>query len=224
MAYLLDGAVILILLIALWLGVRRGLVKSLILLVGFVLAAVLAGRFSQPVATAVYDRVLADRVEQTVVQKVQETGERQLNVSLSTLFEGTPSVAQYIRENGWDTTVSVGLSDLQTESVQKAVAPAVEQAVRPALIALIQAVALPVIFLLLMAAAWLLSRLIDRIFRLPVLKQANRLGGGLMGLLQGLCWSVAFSMAVRLAVDCGWFSTPQVLADTLLVSRLASLI
>lgn len=63
MAYILDGLVIIIFLLAIFLGYRRGFFKSIIQLVGCVAAALIASGLSLPMASGLYDQFFSDSVE-----------------------------------------------------------------------------------------------------------------------------------------------------------------
>lgn len=67
MAYILDIAVILIFALAIFIGYRRGFVKSIIRLVGCLLALVIAGTLSGTIAGGIYDGFLAGKVKEQIV-------------------------------------------------------------------------------------------------------------------------------------------------------------
>lgn len=70
MAYILDIAVILIFVLAIFIGYRRGFVKSIIRLVGCLLALVIAGTLSGTIAGGIYDGFLAGKVKEQIVTHI----------------------------------------------------------------------------------------------------------------------------------------------------------
>lgn len=224
MAYLLDALVILILGLSVWRGWRRGLVRTLVLLAGCVLALLLAGWFSAPLAERAYDGFVGPRLEQSLVEQVQEAGELQVEIGLRSLFgDRAEGLVHYLTEQGIPESVTIGLDDLSEEGIRTAAAPAMQQVVRPAVCGVLTVVAALLLFLLLLLVVDLLARLLDQVFKLPVLKQVNRIGGFAVGALQGVLWAMVFSAVVRVGVDCGLFGT-LVTGDTVNTTVLTSLL
>lgn len=225
MAYLLDALVILILIFCVWHGGRRGLVRTVTMLVGGVLAALVALWFSGPLATGVYDTWAAPRLEQSLVDKAAEANAPQVEIQLASLFGGEDgALSRYLEDQGIPASITIGFEDMSEEGIRAAIAPALQDVVRPAAISLLSMALMLLLFLLLMVAVTLLARLVDNVFKLPGLKQLNRVGGLLTGALQGVLWSLVFAVAVRFCADCGLFGsvvTAETVDSSLLVSRAA---
>ena len=73
MAYMLDIAVILILLLAVYIGYRRGFVKAVIKLVGCVLAVVIASVASLPLASGIFDAFAGDKLQEVIASQMTST-------------------------------------------------------------------------------------------------------------------------------------------------------
>ena len=71
MAYILDGAAILLVLLAVFIGYRRGFVRSLIQLVGLVAAVIVAAALSTGIASLIFDQFIGEGLTQTVASKIQ---------------------------------------------------------------------------------------------------------------------------------------------------------
>lgn len=221
MAYLLDGLVILIAVVCVGLGIKRGLIRSAVMLVGFVLAALLAGKLCTPVATAVYDKALESRLQTVLEQKLDEATSENLEFTPGGLFAPDSAAAKYLDVLGLNKTVTINLSEaVSDESINSVMT----DVVRPAVLPLLSLLLSFLLFLLLLLAVWLLSILIDKVFKLPVLKQFNAAGGAVVGVLQGVFWSAVFSTLVTLAADgalLGDFLHGETVETTYLVSRLS---
>lgn len=221
MAYVLDIAVILIVVLCVWRGWRHGLIRTATMLVGFVLAAFVATQVATPVAKGIYDTVVAPRVEAAMTARVEELGENEITVGLETLFGEESKIVPYFEDMGWDTAVTVSLGDRSEAAIQSAVTPAIEQVLQPVLIYLIEALVSLVLFVVLLIVVHLLSRLLDALFKLPLLKQLNQVGGLAAGFLQGVFWTLIFTAVLQLAIGCGWLGTTITL-ETVEQSVLAS--
>lgn len=73
MAYILDIAVILIFALAIFIGYKRGFMKTILRLVGVVLALVIASSVSKPAAGWIYDQFLASSIQEQIVAHVPST-------------------------------------------------------------------------------------------------------------------------------------------------------
>ena len=223
MAYALDIVAILILAFCVFRGARRGFVRTILMLVGCLVAALAAYWLSEPVANWTYDTFVAARVEQSLVDQAQKAGAMQMEIpAASVLGEHAAPVAAYLVAHGVPETITIGFDDLSRESILRAAEPALNRVVRPALVGVLAALATVVLFLALLLVWRLLVRLIDRVFRLPGLNQLNRIGGCVAGGLVGVFWMMAFAAAVRLGAECGWFGsliTAETVEQSILVSR-----
>lgn len=73
MAYLLDGAVILIFILFVWVGSRRGLVRSVLRLISCVVSLVLALLLSTVAAGGLFDAFLSESAQEIIAQHLPET-------------------------------------------------------------------------------------------------------------------------------------------------------
>ena len=90
MAYILDGAAILVVLLAVFIGYHRGFVRSLIQLVGLIAAAVVAAALSTGIAALVFDNFISDGLTQTVSSKIQTADTATAAESLQQALEELP--------------------------------------------------------------------------------------------------------------------------------------
>ena len=188
MAYILDGAAILIFLLAIFLGFRRGFMKSVIHLAGCVVAVVAAALLSTPLAGGAYDLFLANTVEETISSKIVETDEQSVREALSGSLEQLPGpVANALESAGLGSPEQIteklqsslgGSADALSETISTAV-------VRPVAVSLLRMLLFAVLFIVVMILAAIAAAAIDRVCRLPVLRQVNGVLGGVMGALQG---------------------------------------
>lgn len=223
MAYLLDGLVILILAFCIWRGVKRGLVRTAVLLVGFVLAALVAANLSTPLATAIYDKGISPRLEQTLTEKAAETDAPKLEVPLSSVLG--KGVSDYLAKYGVQESFSLDLTGSE-EQVQAGIREVLQNVVRPVVIKFTAVLCTVVLFLILLVVVVLLAGLLDKIFKLPLLRQANRVGGFLLGVLQGVFWAVVFATLADFLAGVDVLPallTPDAVSHTALVSRISVL-
>ena len=73
MTIALDILILLVIGIGIWRGYKHGLVRTLIRLVGCILALVVAALLSRPVAEGIFDAFLQENIETTVAESVSAT-------------------------------------------------------------------------------------------------------------------------------------------------------
>ena len=217
-AYLLDGAVILILLFSIIFGYRRGFVKSAVKTVGFVAAFVIAFSLSGTLATSVFNAVIDKPLKAYASQKIVSEAGESVEMQLDQVMNDLPK---------WQKTVlgKLGVSsaaDVFATWKPKAddtVTDAVDAVIRPPIIAVLKLIAFLVLFIILMAIVLLLSKAIRKVFRVPFLRQLDGTLGALTGAIQGVLWVVALvtimEIYVSLAPGNGWITETLVRETTL---------
>ncbi|MBQ0038668.1 MAG: CvpA family protein [Clostridiales bacterium] len=195
MAIFADIAIVAILIIALALGVKRGLMASIMGVVSAVAAffgASVAAKYLTPVAEQWVRPMLMKKLELKLQNTQSADGSTMLGAlgfdgeSLKTMLK---SVTERMQETG----------EKLLEAVVNNVAHSVTYAV---------------IFLAVFAVLLLLLGLIVKLFEkveLPVLSQLDSIGGGVLGLMEGLL--VVF-VAVWTMTKLHWVITPQLIEDT----------
>lgn len=201
---LVDVLVVAILLLAVLRGAKKGLILTL-----FGLATVFLAFFGARFVTGLLSPPITELIRPSIQRAVEE-GLSQLpalsdplsssvSAELSPSEAGLGEIVQTLRESG----LFVGLTDRLGEAVERHRIPIVTTAVaavsqylaRLAAEALVYSLSFSAILLL----CSLLSRTLDLAFRLPVLSQFNRLGGGLLGLAKGFLLVCVLLWALRLA-------------------------
>ncbi|MBP3389501.1 MAG: CvpA family protein, partial [Clostridia bacterium] len=108
MAYVLDLLVILVFGLMVFIGYKRGVVKSLARLIGLIAAVVVAITFSGPVANAVYDGAVGPAIEEAVAAKIDE-GEDATSIELrsgvESVLEALPTPLLNLMKNNHIGTV-----------------------------------------------------------------------------------------------------------------------
>lgn len=180
-ANVIDIVLVAILAISLIVGLARGLMNSLLGVAIFVVAVLGSGWIANTAAQPVTDWILP-YVEEFVVDEV-------------TTAVTTPQTASL----GGD--LLSGLGDMVQEMINGIIAAGVT-ALEDTLGGILHTVAFVILFLLsMLVLTWLLRlvtsplRLVERV---PVLGLANRLGGGILGLVLGILICFLITAAVKL--------------------------
>ena len=161
MSIIIDLIIVLIMLLFIFLGYKRGLVKVAFKLCTFFIAIIVAFVFYKPVAKLVIANTNIDEtIETAITRKILPEGATETQeVDLS---QDLPSI---ILKNSSDTVQSISKSFTNTIN---------------------ETACLLLIFIIVKIVLKFVTALADLIAKLPILKQFNKLGGTLYGIIEGL--------------------------------------
>lgn len=176
MFLIIDLAIIAVLIICITLGYKRGLTGSLIKILSFVLALVIALILFRPVSNFIIDNTkIDDSVKESIVE----------------IFEKKESEEKDNKEEKEeDTTVAAPIIEYMNEQVEKSTeqvkSNAVNKVAQQISITIINIGVILLLFLIVRFALTFVKALTNLITKLPVIKQFDKLGGILFGIIQAI--------------------------------------
>lgn len=184
---ILDIAVAALLVLFTVIGVRRGFIKSVVRLLGFVVAMAVSAIVSMPIAQYVYKAFFYTPIEAMVAQKVQEgvataatSLSEQVTAVLSSLPGGVQSLLAVYGVDGNVLNGAVQTGDSLVPTVMNSV-------ITPLCTAVLQVIVFLVLFLVLFVIIRLFGKVLNKIFAsLPLIKQLNGVFGGVLGFAEGV--------------------------------------
>lgn len=200
MPYVLDAVIAAIVIICVVRGAKKGFIRAAFGIVTFLLAAVLAFMFYGPFSDYVITTPAGQTVEQNLYDSIykavagnaaqpQHEGaeqaapepERQKPAANTTEdVLNAMKIPQFMFQSVF------AQSDFLVRTAQLTVAEAVSKSLAGAFM---KALAGILLFLLLLIGLWLLRIILEMVFKLPLLKEVNRLAGFLAGLVNGVLLS-----------------------------------
>ncbi len=227
MAYLLDGVVILIFLLAVYSGYRRGFIKTVAGIAAFLVALAVSAMFAEPVGTWVYDTMVEPPIHAAVSEQIDAAGQN-ISVQIDAAYEAMPAVVKNL-------LTQTGIADAQaleqhlvSQAPQASSSPAhrAMDVIRPVLLPLINAVCSLALFIIIYILARILLRVLDVVAKLPVLKQLNKALGVVGGILSGMLWVLVATLVIQVLAATGKADsviTLSIVNDTWLVSRVIAI-
>ena len=206
---IMDAIVVIILVVAVGYGAKRGLLESLaglvIVFMALAGAGIAAGTFAEPVTEAV-----TPLIEERVTEKVREAVEEQTETFDWSLFEADGADPGLIGEVlvllGLDGEVRESLVERAEDAVQNAGVTAAFALVKSLVRTVIHGILFVLAFLLILLLLKVLTGAMGLVLRLPGLRLLNTLGGAFFGLVEGaLLLFLAVWVSRRLCVS---FETP----------------
>ena len=202
MGIIIDGIIIVILLLCIGIGYYRGLTGSLLKIISFVLALVIAFVLFKPIANFVVDNTNWDEnLEQAIRQMVVEEESKQNNElenntsdknQTTNIEKGNYENKATNQEKNNKNEKTSNMSNIMLDYINEAVENAGTEAKNTIIDATARNIAVTIINVGVLIALFLISRIIllfvkglaNLITKLPVIKQFDKLGGIIYGLLE----------------------------------------
>lgn len=201
MSFILDGIIILIILLFVFLSSKKGFVRTLIEVVGFVAALVVAFTFSSPIANTIYDKMIQPSVVKTV-ENVANDGVSNATNAVDAVWEKMPA---FITESSF-----IGLSKEDvTATVQSEAANDISQLaqsisdsfVEPAVTKLLSVLISVILVVVLLFVVKILAKYVNKLFTFSIVGDINKTLGALLGLVKGAAVAVIFCLVISLILS-----------------------
>lgn len=209
MSFLLDLGVILLFIIFVVEGFHRGVVRSLLDLVGAIVSLLLASYLASVFSEMIYHEFISGALIEKIDSVLKSNVTADVNTQITAMFEDFP---QFV-------TNSLGVYGITASSINDIInhsagnAPAeIESMISPVVINGIRTILVGVVFIVLMAVIGTLVRSISRIFHLPILKQLNQLLGIVFGALKCVIILLILTLMIRVFVPM-FNPVPQIFSE-----------
>lgn len=203
MAYLLDGAIILVFVLAIWIGYKRGFVKTVAGLVAFLVAALLALLLSGPIAQAIYDSSVDPAVTSTI-NRYLEAGNATLEEGVDQALEVLPD---YVTNALANTGVQSGADVVEKLSGTDESVPVAQRisegVVAPVVLPLLKTICMLLLFLVVYIVATIVLKVLNVVAKLPLLKQLNQGLGLVAGAVSGALWVLVIVSVLQVLAAAG---------------------
>ena len=224
MKYLLDAVVILIFLLCVFIGRKRGFIKTVAGIVAFLAALAVSMLLSGPVAGLVYDKAVEPSIVETVDTKLEETKGTAIE-HLDNAYQSLPNMVKNLLAQAGVTDVN-GLSDRLPTDGAETIGHSVNAVVEPLLLPLIKALCSLVLFFIAYIAASIVLRVLNIIAKLPLLKQLNKTLGLVGGIVSGALWALLAVTVIQVIAATGSADstiTLQTVSETVVVNWVAGI-
>lgn len=200
MKYLLDAVVILIFLLCVWIGHKRGFIKTVTGIVAFLAALAVSALLSGPVADFVYDKA----VEPTLV----ETVNAQLEQAEGSAIERLDSAYQSLPDVVKNLLAQAGIEDVDDLAIElpmggDSMGHSFASVIEPLLLPLLKAVCSLILFLIAYIVAAIVLRVLNLVAKLPLLKQVNKTLGVVGGIVSGALWALLAVTVMQVLASTG---------------------
>ncbi len=201
---ILDLLILVIVGLSIFFAYKKGLVRTLFSLVGFVAAVALAFSFCKPVAAWVDARFIGPVVRDTVLTAVNGSAldgdydEALSKVDVVVTLREMPEPLQNFLENiNVDINELIATAEKSDQNSMSAKERLIESIAAPVSAAISKTVTLIVLIAVFLALLYIVTRLLDAVFKvLPLGKSVNKVGGVLFGIVRGAVMALIVSAAI----------------------------
>ncbi len=191
MGIILDLIVIAIILIFVFLGSKKGFVKSVIEVVGFITAIYLAMTLSAPLANFTYDKIVEPAVSNSINKTVENVAENTTQALNEQVFESLPG---FVKNN-------IDISNINVIGYNNVGSEICSNIVKPISLPFIKGVFTLILFIILSFITKILAKLINKLFSFRLIGKVNSVLGGVIGVFKGIIFAVIFIILVNIIVS-----------------------
>ncbi len=196
MSIILDLIVLAIVALFAFLSAKKGFVRTLIEIVGFVLVILFANSVSPMLSNATYDKL----IEPAIIESVQNINIEE-NANLITQVNLPDFVSKILGEGidlqAFQATVQENINN----GVESAVSSASQAVIKPVVTGVITIIYALIIIVVLLIVVSFLATLINKLFSFSLIGKANKILGAVLGVIKGIIISAVFCSVVSLIVS-----------------------
>ncbi len=195
MSLVFDCIILLVAVLAIYLGVKRGFVKSIMGMFTLIAALFVAYAFTPVVSPYIENTAFIREIGDGISETIQSLSKNEDDTyDLSKLFGEMPEPFRQILDRyGADADALTEEVTPQADATSEHVEDLVSMIADPVTGAVAGVLAFFALFVGALIALKLLTWVLDLVFQLPVLKTANTLLGFVFGLVSALLWAWMFS-------------------------------
>lgn len=195
MGYALDGAIAVICLIFVLVGVHRGFIRSLVHFFGSIIAAVLSSVLGGPLAQWVYDALFREAIVDKIHTSIMALGANNASGAAQQIIASLPDFLVRALEQAGVTAETIS-GGVKAQSAQAA--ELIAGYISPVFVSFLKVLAVIVLFALLSTLVRLLASAVGNMLRLPILEQLDGLLGGVFGFLLAIftVWVIIAALLV----------------------------
>ena len=196
MNYLLDLIVIAIIAAVALISARRGFVRVVIELAGFIAAILITLTISTPLASLTYDKI----IEPPIVSSVSKaTGDSVTQITDDTWNALPEFIRKYSENAGFSKeSINKSINENMGNGAEGATRAASQNVVKPIVSRLLTLIYALLIMIVLVK---LLAKFLNGIFSFSIIGKLNRILGGIAGIPKGIIIAMLFCMIISLIVS-----------------------
>lgn len=201
MSYILDGIIVLIIAITVFLSAKKGFVRTLIEVVGLIAAIIVAFTFSTPVADTVYDKF----VEPKIISTVEESFNNTANTATDTVDAVWTKLPKFMTNSNFLNISKENVYEqikTDTSATATTMADTVSNSfVKPVVTKFVSLLFSVISVVVLIFVTKFLAKYINKLFNFSIIGKINKTLGGIIGLFKGVAVAIVFCLVISLIMS-----------------------
>lgn len=201
MSYILDGIIVLIIAITVFLSAKKGFVRTLIEVVGLIAAIIVAFTFSTPVADSVYDKF----VEPKIISTVEESFNNTANTATDTVDAVWTKLPKFMTNSNFLNISKENVYEqikTDTSATAATMADTVSNSfVKPVVTKFVSLLFSVISVVVLIFVTKFLAKYINKLFNFSIVGKINKTLGGIIGLFKGVAVAIIFCLVISLIMS-----------------------
>lgn len=193
----LDIVLLVVILLFTMVGYQKGLVRSLVGFVGYLVASLAAAMLGRTAAVYVYQNFFYSRIVEKITAVLQQTAGQSVSQQAQALETSFP--AMFVNPLKQQGMTADSLGTILSRSIEES-APRIADLLSPAVINVTRLALTVILFSIFIMLVQSLVRIVSAVFRLPVLRQINCLFGGVFGLFTGGAVVLLLCLLLQLSI------------------------
>ncbi len=203
MSIILDLAVLAIIILAVFIGYKRGFIRTVINLVGYIVAAVLAYVVSLPISQFIFNTFLRKQSVELIQSAVEkQSGGQSVAQLIDTAFAAIPEKVHTLAASYIGSTEAIKNNLISSTPTTAEIAEnVVNKVIEPISTMIIQTLAFIILFIVFCIAVKLITKALKVIDKIPLLGSANAALGAVVGIIQAIVFVLIFTAAVAMVIN-----------------------
>lgn len=203
MSIILDLIVLAIIISTVLISAKRGFVRVLIELIGFIAAVFITFTISTPLSNITYDKIIEPPIISSVTSSVNSVAGDKAEAAIENTWKSLPTFVKNniekigITKEKIDNSITNNIGN----GTESAVRSASQDVIKPVVTKTLQLIYMVLIIVILMFVVKLLAKFINKLFSFSVIGTANRVLGGIVGLPKGIIIAMVFCLCISLIVS-----------------------
>lgn len=201
MSLLLDGLVLLIIGLCIFIGWKRGAAITLLNFAAFVAAVTVAVLLSPALSKMIYETFFKSGVTEKIAASIGNSLGDGMEAVINSVISVVPAFAAVFVDSASlnQETISAAVESGNQDTINSA-AGSVEALIAPAFTSLIGIILIILLFFVLYSIFRFLAKYLSKFFEVPVLSIINRVFGGVIGIGKGVLVAILIVAVIRLAL------------------------
>lgn len=225
MSYLIDLIIVAIIGICVFLSAKKGFVKTVVELIGFVLAVAISFSVSSGLADVTYQKLIEPKISETVTTAIEKSENDIENKAWNSL----PDI---IIENAEKFGISFEkfqktIEDNISSGTDKTVQTVSNDIVKPIIVKLLKLIYSIALMFILIFVVRIIADLLNKLFSFSIIGKVNRILGGILGIPKGVIFALLFCMLISLLITVNngfWIFTVKNVEKTILFKLFSEII